>query len=417
MKNTKRIPGARRAWSNSLSALGVCAAFSGAGPALAGPSADPSGGGREEAQRTFTVNTDDGIAVVRINALGPGRAPTETGYFQFVEDGRKVEITLQDHRVVSAKIDGNEVPAERVEFANDKVVIKDEAGKPVFEHQFAADAAGLVPPSGRSTLITDPDEAARAHARWKMQPVEPPKVMLGIQMGEVPQILRGHLGLNDGAGVLVSAVHGDLPAEKAGLRPYDVIIGANGKTDVTPQQVRAILRTLNPGDTLDLDVIRKGERTKATVTTEAYDEQRLETSKVNAIAALSPEGGPAIASFGGDDDQIFFLNAPGGVGRGGAGSPFGDPQARAEWERRMEEFAKRAMGQARGGGSGGGAGGAFGGAGAADVMRERMERMEQMLQELMNRQQEMLRGVQDQQQQQQDQKQQPAKPRPGESQS
>ena len=78
MKNTKRIPGARRAWSNSLSALGVCAAFSGAGPALAGPSADPSGGGREEAQRTFTVNTDDGIAVVRINALGPGRAPTET---------------------------------------------------------------------------------------------------------------------------------------------------------------------------------------------------------------------------------------------------------------------------------------------------------------------------------------------------
>ncbi|HPO93962.1 MAG TPA: PDZ domain-containing protein, partial [Phycisphaerales bacterium] len=400
--------------SNSLLALGVCAVFSGAGPALAGLSADPSGGGRAEAQRTFTVNTDDGIAVVRINALGPGRASTETGYFQFVEDGRKVEITLQDHRVVSAKIDGKEVPAERVEFANDKVVIKDEAGKPVFEHQFAADAAGLVPPSGRSTLITDPEEAARAQALWKMQPVEPPKVMLGIQMGGVPQILRGHLGLNEGAGVLVSAVHGDLPAEKAGLRPYDVIIGANGKTDVTPQQVREILKTLNPGDTLDLDVIRKGERTKATVTTEAYDAHRLETSKVNAIAALSPEGGPAIASFGGDDDQIFFLNAPGRVGRGGAGSPFGDSQAWAEWERRMEEFAKRAMGPARGGGS---VGGAFGGAGAADVMRERMERMEQMLQELMNRQQEMLRGVQDQQQQQQDQKQQPAKPRPGESQS
>lgn len=55
------------------------------------------------------------------------------------------------------------------------------------------------------------------------------KAYLGVYHGELTEGLGNYFGVKDGKGVLVSDVLEDSPAEKAGLKPGDVIVGINGK--------------------------------------------------------------------------------------------------------------------------------------------------------------------------------------------
>jgi len=250
---------------------------------------------------------------------GTGGGGPATYVFKSSDNGREIELRLRDNEVVLAKIDGEEVPADRVERDGDTVRFKDAKGEVVFEHEVShphsAHARGAMTLSRAHGFAADPGKGfatwrraggaggagqggAGAWARIAPGPdgealveMEPPNVMLGVTMIEPDASLRGHLGLEPGTTTLVGAVYEGLPADSAGLEPYDIIIALNGGKPADNETIRKALREMNPGDEMRLTVIHRGKEREATIKLEKYDKARFNETKVRAISAVE-DGDP-----------------------------------------------------------------------------------------------------------------------------
>ncbi len=87
---------------------------------------------------------------------------------------------------------------------------------------------------------------------------------LGAEMQNLDPELAAAFGLKNAQGaVLVNIVPGS-PAEKAGLRPGDVITSANGKAIRDAAGLRNQVGLLRVGDRITLDVLRDGKRQQLT---------------------------------------------------------------------------------------------------------------------------------------------------------
>jgi serine protease DegS len=88
-------------------------------------------------------------------------------------------------------------------------------------------------------------------------------------MGLVPDDLTSAehvaLGLDGRIGILLLSVHEGGPAEQAGLRRGDVILAINGEAILSRRQALLIAASANPGDAVEVDVLRDGERIQFTV--------------------------------------------------------------------------------------------------------------------------------------------------------
>jgi S1-C subfamily serine protease len=80
-----------------------------------------------------------------------------------------------------------------------------------------------------------------------------------------PQIRRS-LGVQADAGAVVLAVQQGSPADVAGVRPGDVIVGLADRDVDTVEDLLGALRATEPGQQTPLAVIRGGERRELTVT-------------------------------------------------------------------------------------------------------------------------------------------------------
>jgi S1-C subfamily serine protease len=95
------------------------------------------------------------------------------------------------------------------------------------------------------------------------------RAYLGVAMQPVrlTPSLAERLKLGDPArGVLVVMVESESPADRAGLLVGDVIIGVSGASVAEPQDVAELLGAARVGGTLELDVVRGGERRSLSVT-------------------------------------------------------------------------------------------------------------------------------------------------------
>lgn len=81
---------------------------------------------------------------------------------------------------------------------------------------------------------------------------------LGVGIQAVTSDLAAGLGLKEGRGVLVSSVMPGGPAEKAGIRPGDVITAIDGTPVDDPNAFRNRIATTPPGTTVTLAVLRDG---------------------------------------------------------------------------------------------------------------------------------------------------------------
>ena len=72
------------------------------------------------------------------------------------------------------------------------------------------------------------------------------------------------LGVDQGA--LVRAVADGSPAARAGLRPGDVIVELGGESIRTVEDLYAAIRRRDPGDAVELTVVRSGDRRQLDVT-------------------------------------------------------------------------------------------------------------------------------------------------------
>jgi membrane-associated protease RseP (regulator of RpoE activity) len=91
---------------------------------------------------------------------------------------------------------------------------------------------------------------------------------IGVTLLEITPELRAHFGAPKDAGVLVSGVTADTPADKAGLEVGDVFIAVDGKRADWSGDVSREIRDRKAGETVSIEVVRGGAARKLTVTVE-----------------------------------------------------------------------------------------------------------------------------------------------------
>jgi S1-C subfamily serine protease len=91
---------------------------------------------------------------------------------------------------------------------------------------------------------------------------------LGVrtQLVALPEGLRQSLGLTQERALLVVQVEAGSPAEQGGLLLGDTLLGVNEETIEDADELRQLLRSLQPGQAVTLRVVRGGERRVLTVT-------------------------------------------------------------------------------------------------------------------------------------------------------
>ncbi len=82
---------------------------------------------------------------------------------------------------------------------------------------------------------------------------------LGVGMRSVTPTLRRALRIEPEEGALVEDVTPDTPAERAGLRPYDVVVGADGQSVHSDEDLTRHVSSRQPGTLTSLEVWRDGE--------------------------------------------------------------------------------------------------------------------------------------------------------------
>ena len=83
---------------------------------------------------------------------------------------------------------------------------------------------------------------------------------LGVKIQTVTEDIAETLGVPENTGALVSAVTANSPAEKGGLQSGDVILKFDGKDVTTMRGLPKIVAQTPIGRSVDVDVLRKGEK-------------------------------------------------------------------------------------------------------------------------------------------------------------
>src|SRR5437870_9253745 len=97
---------------------------------------------------------------------------------------------------------------------------------------------------------------------------------LGVQPQAITADMVDNLGLKSTKGALIADVVKDSPAEKAGVKPGDVVVGLNGRPVNDNNQLTRDVGVIPPGSSVKLDLVREGrQRTVEAKLAERPDEQ------------------------------------------------------------------------------------------------------------------------------------------------
>jgi membrane-associated protease RseP (regulator of RpoE activity) len=108
---------------------------------------------------------------------------------------------------------------------------------------------------------------------------------LGVQLIDITEPLRKHLGAPEKNGVLVGEVEQDSPAEKAGIRVGDVLVAVDGEDVAWSGEVGRRVRQKKEGDTAKIELVRDGRSMSVDVAVAERDAKRALMHRVEG-----PEG-------------------------------------------------------------------------------------------------------------------------------
>jgi serine protease Do len=162
----------------------------------------------------------------------------------------------------------------------DASINKGNSGGPLFNMD--GDVVGvntaIISPTGGSIGIgfAVPSDTALAVVDQLREFGETRRGWLGVRIKTVTEDIAETLGVKENSGALISSVTADGPAEKGGIEAGDVVVKFDGR-DVTSTRGLPRLVSRTPiGRTVDVEVMRKGERRtlKVTVARLIEDEEK-----------------------------------------------------------------------------------------------------------------------------------------------
>ena len=94
--------------------------------------------------------------------------------------------------------------------------------------------------------------------------------------------LEKEFNLNDTSGALIGDVVAGGPAEKAGLKPGDVVVAFNGKKVTDSRHFQLTVAETKPGSTVPITILRDGNKKTMDVTIKPLSgpEQLAESSRI-----------------------------------------------------------------------------------------------------------------------------------------
>lgn len=151
----------------------------------------------------------------------------------------------------------------------DAAINRGNSGGPLFDMkgQVIGINNAIFSPSGGSVGIgfAIPAEIAQPIVEKLMKGEEIVRGYLGVSIQPVDDDLANSLGLRKNRGELVQTVQPGEPAEKAGIKPGDIVIKVDGK-DVTPEQTLSYLvANIAPGTSIPVELMRDGKQRTVTV--------------------------------------------------------------------------------------------------------------------------------------------------------
>jgi len=105
---------------------------------------------------------------------------------------------------------------------------------------------------------------------------------LGVVPQNIDEGMRDNLNLKSKKGALISTVEEGGPADKAGLKQYDVITALNGSPVESVTDLRFKIADFQPGTKVDVTFIRKGEVKTVTATVIALEDEEEPTKSATA---------------------------------------------------------------------------------------------------------------------------------------
>ncbi len=129
-------------------------------------------------------------------------------------------------------------------------------------------ASNIISPSGGSIGIgfAIPSNLARKIVKQLKEKGRVVRGYLGVRSGQVTEDDKEAFNLKTRKGAIIGEVERGTPADKAGLKKYDVIIEVNGKPVKDHHDLMFKIAEIEPGEKIEIKVIRDGKEKIITVT-------------------------------------------------------------------------------------------------------------------------------------------------------
>jgi serine protease Do len=137
---------------------------------------------------------------------------------------------------------------------------------------------------------------------------------LGVTIQEVSQSLAQSFGLERPRGALVAQVEKGSPAEKAGLKPGDVLLGVNGKAIERSAELPPLVAAVKPGTKATFELWRDGRKRTLEVTVGALAPEQVAAGPASEAGAETGKLGLALRP---SENGLVVESATGAAARAG----------------------------------------------------------------------------------------------------
>ncbi len=129
---------------------------------------------------------------------------------------------------------------------------------------------------------------------------------LGVGIDFVPDELAVKAKIEQGTGVLVNSVFDGQPASKVGVQVGDIILKIGGSKVNSPSSMIRLIGSITPGQTVRLDILRKGER-------KFFDLELGKKDDPKRVASLVPDASYNVLGFEVEEGQEISGEEASGV--------------------------------------------------------------------------------------------------------